>query len=205
MKLKIIILSILFLNLLNAQTKFKVVEKETNSWRSIYSLVDENNKTLKVLDSAKYYHSPNSDKYGYFAIFGMKNNPNWTAIDSNEKILFHVYNTSIGEPNPDYLIENKIRIIDSENKIGFANRRGEIIIKPQFEIVTSFHNGKAIIGTKCKKIPWEEHSNEDDCHHYSIQCENHGFINDKGKILKLGKYKFEELKKEINWKPDNEY
>ncbi|MBU8882075.1 WG repeat-containing protein [Kaistella sp. DKR-2] len=100
--------------------------------------------------------------------------------------------------------ENKIRIIDSEDKIGFANEYGKILIKPQFEIATSFHKGKAIVGEKCKKIPWDEHAKEGDCHHYSIVCENQGFINENGEILKLGKYQFEDIVNEINWKPDDE-
>lgn len=194
------ILSILFLSKLSAQTRFKVEQKETETWRSVYSLIDEKNDLIKVLDSSKYYITFNFDNYGYFAIFGKKGSPGWTAIDAKENILFQVYNTGFGEPSPDYLIENKIRIIDNENKIGFANDKGHIVIEPQFEIVTSFHNGKAIIGEKCKKVPWKEHAKEEDYQHYSIVCENFGFINEKGEILKLGNYTFEEIKKEIDWK-----
>lgn len=196
------ILSVLFLSNLSAQTKFKVEQKETKTWKSVYSLIDEKNNLIKVLDSSKYYVSFNNDDYRYFAVFGKKGSPGWTAIDSNENILFQVYNTSFGEPTPDYLIENKIRIINGKNKIGFANEKGQIIIKPQFEIVTSFHNGKAIIGEKCKKVPWSEHIKEEDCKHYSIVCENFGYINEKGEILKLGNYTFEEIKNEIDWKAD---
>lgn len=202
MKIKLIIISFIFLAKLSAQTKFKVEQKETETWRSVYSLIDEKNNLIKVLDSSKYYITFNFDNYVYFAVFGKKGNPGWTAIDAKENILFQVYNTSIGEPSPDYLIENKIRIIDDENKIGFANEKGQIVIKPQFEIVTSFHNGKAIIGEKCKKVPWKEHAKEEDCQHYSIVCGNFGYINEKGEILKLGNYTFEEIKKEIDWKAD---
>ena len=68
MKLKIIILLFFIFSCFNAQTKFKVEEKETETWRSIYSLFDENNTTLKVLDSAKYIHFMSGYEYGYFAI-----------------------------------------------------------------------------------------------------------------------------------------
>ena len=78
------------------------------------------------------------------------------------KILFEVYNQG-NEINPDYLVENKIRIVDENQKIGFANEKGQIIIKPQFEMVTSFHNGKAIIAESCEKIPWKKHTEESDC------------------------------------------
>lgn len=205
MKLRIKILLFFFTYLINAQIKFKVEERETETWRSIYSLIDEKGKTIKVLDSAKYYHCISGFEYGYFAIFGKKDNPGWSAIDSNENVLFQVYNTSFGEPSPDYLIENKIRIVGENYKIGFANDKGKIIIKPKFEIASSFHKGKAIIGEKCEKILWDKHAKEGDCHHYSIECKNYGYINEKGEVLKLGKYKFEKIAKEINWKPDENY
>ena len=37
------------------QKKFKVEVKETGTWREIYSLVDEEGKTIRQLDIAKYY------------------------------------------------------------------------------------------------------------------------------------------------------
>ncbi|SEH56505.1 WG containing repeat-containing protein [Paenimyroides aquimaris] len=205
MKFTLTLLSVFLFNIVTAQTKFKVVGTEIENWRNIYSLVDEYGKTLKVLDTAKYYISMNDDTIGYFAIFGKKNSPGWSAIDVNENILFQVFNTSFGEPSPDYLIENKIRIIDNEDKIGFANEKGEIIIEPQFEIATSFYNGKAIIGKKCKKIPWGNHEDENGCHHYSITCEYQGYIDEKGTILKLGNYTFDEIKEEIDWKTYDGY
>jgi hypothetical protein len=140
-----------FCNLLYGQKKFKVVAKETGTWRDIYCLVDEQGKLIRELDTAKYYVCFNNEQYVYFAIFGIKNSPRWTAIDADENVLFQVYNTSFGEPSPDNLIEDKIRIVDENNKIGFANNKGTIIIKPLFEVATSFHKGKAIIGDKCKK------------------------------------------------------
>lgn len=200
MKIIFIIISFVFFTHLSAQNKFKVEQKETETWRSLYSLIDEKNNLIKVLDSSKYYLTFNTDNYGYFAIFSKKGSPGWSAIDSDENILFQVYNTSFGEPNPDYLIENKIRIIDSDNKIGFANEKGKIIIKPQFEIVTSFHNGKAIIGEICDKIPWDKHAKENDCQHYSIVCKKYGYINELGEIIESGYATFEEIQKKINWK-----
>lgn len=185
------------------QKKFKVEVKETGTWKSIYCLIDEQGKLIRQLDTLKYYVSFNDDQYGYFAVFGKIGSSGWTAIDANENKLFKVYNISIGEPNPDNLIENKIRIVDENENIGFANHKGEIIIKPQFEIATSFHNSKAIVGQTCKEVAWNAHAKESDCHHYSIVCEKHGYINEKGVILKIGNYSFDTIMKEIDWKmPD---
>lgn len=182
------------------QKKFKVVEQQTNTWRSIYNLVDTNGKTIRQLDTSTYYTCFNIDRYGYFAIVGKKDFKGWAAIDANENILFEVYNTSFGEPTPDYLVEDKIRIVGSNNLIGFANAHGQVIIKPQFEIATTFYQGKAIVGQTCKQIPWVEHPKESDCQHYSITCKKHGYINAKGDLKKIGNYTFEQIAKEINWK-----
>src|SRR5690606_4028728 len=195
------LLLFLFVNVnLQAQTKFKIVESDGQDALIKYTVVDENNQTLNILDPQKYYTAFYDFDYGHFAIVGIKGSPGWFAIDAHENVLFQVYNTSFGEPSPDYLIENKIRIIDNNEKIGFANEKGEIIIEPQFEIATSFYNGKAIIGKKCKKIPWGNHEDENGCHHYSITCEYQGYIDEKGTILKLGNYTFDEKKEEIDWK-----
>ena len=203
MKLIFIIISFVFLSNLNAQNKFKVEQKETETWRSLYSINDEKENLIKQLDSSKYLVSFNDNNLRYFAIFLIKGRRGWSAIDSNEKILFEVYNQG-NEINPDYLVENKIRIVDENQKIGFANEKGQIIIKPQFEIVTSFHNGKAIIGQSCDKIPWDAHEKEDDCHHYSIVCKKYGYINELGGIVESGYSTFEEIQNKLNWKSPEE-
>lgn len=190
---------ILLSHTIYAQKQFRVVVETTTDWREIYNLVDKEGKVIKQLDTAKYLIAFNTDQYVHFAVFGIKGVKGWTAIDANEKILFNVYNTSFGEPTPDYLFENKIRITDSTGLIGFADDKGKIIIKPQFEIATSFRNGKAIIGQHCKKIPWQQHEEESGCHHYSISCERHGYINEKGVVIKLGNYSFDKIKEEIGW------
>jgi hypothetical protein len=198
-KINIIIILFCFFNSLQAQQKFKIEAKETETWRSIYLINDDKGNLIKELDSSKYSVSFNDESLRYFAVFLIKNKRGWSAIDSNEKFLFEVFNQG-DEINPDNLVENRIRIIDENQKIGFADEKGLIIIKPQFEMVTSFHNGKAIIAENCEKIPWNNHAKESDCHHYSIDCKKYGYINDKGKIIELGNYTFEEIQKKINWK-----
>ena len=184
-----------------AQEKFKIKEVQGKDWKSTYYILNEKGKAVKQLDTTKYRICLGGHDYGYFAIFLIKDENGWSAIDKNEKILFKVYNTSIGEPSPDELTENKIRIIDENNKIGFADNKGNIIIEPQFEMVTSFYKGKAIIGEKCSKVPWGNHEEEPGgCHHYTIECERAGYINSKGEIIEIGEFTFEEIKKKIKWK-----
>ncbi len=184
---------------MNEQLKFVVKSKQTKD-DSIYYIVDEKGNKIKELDDSKYIICFTEDVLGYFAVFAMKDKSGWIAIDFNENILFKVYNTSYGEPSPDEIIDNKIRIVDDNNKIGFADYKGNIIIKPQFEMVTSFHNSKAIISENCDKIPWDKHAKENDCHHFSIVCKKNGYINEKGKIQELGNFTFEEIESKIKWK-----
>ena len=125
------------------------------------------------------------------------------AIDKNENLLFKVFNTSSGEPSPDELRYDMIRIIDDSGKIGFANYKGQVVIKPQFEAASSFYKDHAIIGRQCKQILWCcEGKNEDK--HYIIECKQNGYINKSGQILKIGNTTFEQLEKEIGWKGDDD-
>ncbi|MEN9458323.1 MAG: hypothetical protein RL135_901 [Bacteroidota bacterium] len=197
---------IFFVGSISAQKRFKVVYNEANTSVDSYLLVDEKGVIIKQLDTAIYYICFTQDTYGYFAVFGMKNFKGWAAIDAKEKILFNVYNASNGEPNPDILVEGKIRIVNSDNLIGFANSNGQVVIKPQFESVSTFYKGKAIIGKNCKEVPWDKHESENGCHHYSIVCRKHGYINTKGVVIKLGNFTFEKIMKEIGWKsPEEQY
>ncbi|MCS4436812.1 WG repeat-containing protein [Aquiflexum gelatinilyticum] len=181
---------------------FKVEIKETGSWVMIFDLVNQDGKTIRTLDTTKYFSIDlNNYDYGHFAIFQLKDRQGFYAINSNEDILFKVFNTTIGEINPDYLVENKIRIIDESGRIGFANQEGEIIIEPQFEMVTAFFQNKAIIGEGCKVVLINTPEEESGDYHYSTNCSRYGYINENGKILEIGAYSFEEIMDKIQWKP----
>ena len=200
MKTYCLLIFISFFVNIYGQEKFKIKVEAGPNWKSMYYIINEKGEIIKQLDSTKYIISFNRDNYESFAVFGIKGERGWSAIDINEKKLFEVYNTSFGEPTPDQIVENKIRIVDENNKIGFADNKGKIIIKPQFEIATTFHKGKAIIGKGCEKIPWDEHAKEEDCQHFSIVCKKHGYINEKGEEITLGNFTFEEIQKKIKWK-----
>ena len=162
-----------------------------------YSFINKKGDTIKKLDSDKYYSTLNIE-FKNFAVFGIKGKKGWTAIDINEKHLFEVYNKYSGEPSPDDLTEDRIRIVGENGKIGYADEKGKIIIKPQFVFATHFSKGFAIVGSKCQKIS-NPHNNEADCQHVSIKCDQYGYIDKSGSIIKLGNYTFKEIKGEINW------
>lgn len=183
-----------------AQQKFIVQSKDILN-HTVYYMTDEKGKVIRYLDSEKYYMCFNEGQPGYFAVFAMDNASGWVAINANEEVLFEVFNTSYGEPSPDELVENKIRIVDEHDKIGYADEKGNIIIKPQFEMASTFYKGKAIIAENCEKIPWdkEQEKHPEGCHHYSLVCNRNGYIDATGAIKLLGDYTFEEIVKMIKW------
>jgi hypothetical protein len=91
----------------------------------IYYSVDTNGKTIRQLDTSKYYTCFLTD-YSYFAIFGKKDFKGWAAIDANENVLFKCLLQVLGR-HQDYIIENKLRLLIDINLIGFANNKGRSI------------------------------------------------------------------------------
>lgn len=165
-----------------------------------YVFTNQKGDTVTRLDTARYYICF-SDTIQYFAIVGIRNKKGWWAIDRNEKPLFKVFNTSSGEPSPDELRDGMIRIVGDSGKIGFANYKGEIVIEPQFEAASSFYKGKAIVGIHCRQVLWCCKGENAD-KHYITKCEQIGYINKKGQILKVGNQTFEQIQKEIGWKSE---
>ena len=197
----IFLISIILLNInLFSQENYKY--RIGRTWNDItkmeeYSIIKKNGDTIRKLDSQKYIVSL-QDEFNNFAIFSIKDKKGWSAIDINENYLFQVYNRLTGEPFPDYLIENRIRIIGENNKIGFANSNGEIVIEPQFETVTEFNNGFAIFQLECTKIENDIANGQHSGFHY--ECEKTGFIDENGKVIEIGDFDFNEIKEKINWK-----
>jgi hypothetical protein len=179
-----------------------VLEDTTQTQKFGYVFINKNGDTVTRLDTAKYFICF-SDTIQNFAIVGIRNKVGWWAIDKNEKILFKVFNTSSGEPSPDELRQGMIRIVDDSGKIGFANYEGEILITPQFEAASTFHNGKAIIGKQCEQILWCcKGENEDK--HYITECKQTGYINQKGEVQSISSKTFEQIQDEIGWKSEDE-
>lgn len=62
------------------------------------------------------------------------------CINNQGKELFEVYKVDNG---PDYVSDGAFRIVGKNNKIGFADTCGTIIIPPVFSYATPFRNGEA--------------------------------------------------------------
>jgi hypothetical protein len=165
--------------------------------RNEYFYLNTKGDTVINLNPEKY-RLAFTDTFRNFAVISFLNKQGWWAIDRKEKVLFEVFNWCLTEVCPDELENGMIRMIDKERKIGFANEKGEIVIQPQFEYISSFRNGKAIFRKNCKQVPLME-DRKVDLEHIDLVCETYGYIDEKGNIKAEGNYTFDELAKKIGW------
>ncbi|MCD8193303.1 MAG: WG repeat-containing protein, partial [Tannerellaceae bacterium] len=98
------------------------------------------------------------------------------AIDRNNNRLFTVFNYDNG---PDYESEGLFRIIDDNNdRIGFADSQGQIIIQPAYFFVQPFSEGMAAFNEGGKKEALSSLEN-----YSQIVGGKWGYINKQGIIV----------------------
>ncbi|MEG1615576.1 MAG: WG repeat-containing protein [Bacteroidales bacterium] len=85
------------------------------------------------------------------------------------------YKIYMNQDHPDYVVEGLFRIIDRNNRMGFADEHGNVIIKPVFEYVRPFNEGFAAFNVG-GKVNRENSSSE-------ISGGKWGFINKSGMVV----------------------
>ncbi|UZR99531.1 WG repeat-containing protein [Chondrinema litorale] len=93
------------------------------------------------------------------------------AINPKGERLYKVY---LFDNGPDYLIEGMFRIVKND-KIGFADSTGAIVIEPQFACAYQFSDGKAKVAFDCEL--------EEDGEHSAMVSDNWIFIDKTGEIV----------------------
>ena len=93
-----------------------------------------------------------TDTFKHFAVV-LDDNNRFAAINKEQNVLFYVLPFDNG---PDYTSEGLFRIID-KGKIGYANMKGEIVIKPTYQCALPFEDGKAKVTRKCEYRMKDEH------------------------------------------------
>lgn len=128
----------------------------------LYSMVD----TTSVL--TKYGYSDNHkmvvpyDKYLFNYTdtiktigFVLKRKEGIVAINAKGIELFKVFTFDNG---PDYVSEGLFRIVGKYQKMGFANMKGQVIIKPAYDAAYPFVDGRALVCKGCSILQNGEHS-----------------------------------------------
>jgi hypothetical protein len=115
-----------------------------------------------------YCHSEIFDKIAFVTFANRQGD---YVIDRKENVLFEVV---VSDTKPDKVSEGLFRIKKNE-KIGFANMQGEIVIEPQFDSASPFINGYAAVCVGGQLILEHEI--------YFIKGGKWGFINKSGKLV----------------------
>lgn len=175
------------------------VAKEQKNSKSKYVFINTQGQIVMQLDSDQY-EKCYTDTMMHFAIVKFKHKKGFWAIDKNKKIIFEVYDKNGDATLPDALNCKMIRITDGSKKIGFANDRGQIIVKPIYDYATDFYQDKAVIGNKCevKIVGCAEPSHPGgDSNIYDLVCKNYGYLDINGKLHLWGKYSQNDLESKI--------
>jgi hypothetical protein len=120
----------------------------------------------------KYGYIPYvTDTFRSFAYVWLPNR-GLVAINKKEQVLFEPY---YFDTAPDELNEGLMRITRNE-KVGFADKDGTIIIEPVYDVASTFEKGHAWVGFNCyREILYDEHN--------PTICRQNGIIDKKGKLL----------------------
>ena len=118
----------------------------------------------------KKYVTSYTDTITTFGIVGT--NRKLIGINQQGEELYEVYFYDNG---PDYVSEGLFRIIQN-GKIGYADKKGKIVIQPQFKCASPFNNGKAKVTFKCTK-------EKDVYGHTRTKNNTWFFINSKGEKI----------------------
>ncbi|WP_306354047.1 WG repeat-containing protein [Flavobacterium sp. '19STA2R22 D10 B1'] len=113
------------------------------------------------------------------AAFVLSNNK-WVMIDKQEKVLLEPF---IYDNGPDYTVEGLFRYVEN-NKIGFANEKGEKVIPAQFDFAFYFSEGLAAFSVGGEKVM------DSGGEHWFWGGGTWGYVNAKGKIVIPPKYDY---------------
>lgn len=96
------------------------------------------------------------------------------GINRKGEVLFDAF--IYGDVQLDSYAEGLVRILQNE-KIGFADETGKIVIKPNYKCAYPFINGRAKVAYECKDV-------KDGLEHSNWESESWFYINKKGEKIK---------------------
>jgi len=149
-----------------SDTLYRVYKGDLYELGVLSGYVNEKGDTIIPIGKYQYCFS---DTVTAYAIVGDKSG--FYAIDQKENRLFEVYWFDNGS---DYIKDGLFRIKRNE-KIGYANTKGEIVIEPQFDCAYPFENGKAKVSYECELQKVGEHT--------EMRSDNWFYIDKEGKKI----------------------
>ena len=126
-----IIISLLCSFVLEAQTIFKCCDGNNICYK---------NSLGKTIVRSKKYTIAFSDSISSIGFVGTRKGK-VVCIINHGKELFEVYNVDNG---PDYVSDGLFRIVGKDDKVGFADTCGAVVIPPVFSYANPFLNGVSL-------------------------------------------------------------
>jgi len=131
----------------------------------LYGFMDQHDR---VVIDAQY---PAAMEFSEFGIAAVADSSGWTYIDTQGNMLIRPF---IYDNGPDYFSEGLSRFIENE-KIGFFNESGHVVIEAQWDFAYPFQDGRAAVCNGCPFTMNREHD--------SITGGDWGYIDKTGKII----------------------
>ena len=132
------------------ESSSKLLTKDKENYGVLYSFSLNNKIGFKDKNGSiiikPIYNSVLSDTFSNKINFVL--DTSFWAINKQGKKILRPF---IYDNGPDYISEGLFRYIQND-KIGYANKDGDIKIKPYFDGAFPFNNNRAVVCTGCKEI-----------------------------------------------------
>jgi hypothetical protein len=113
-----------------------------------------------------------TDTFKNYAIVS-KSGLGMIGINRKEKILYKVF---VFDNGPDEISDGHFRIIKN-NKIGYADSLGNIVIQPTYDCAQPYEKGVALVSNNCRVVLSDEE-------HWHWESDNWFYIDKTGKRVK---------------------
>ena len=151
---------------------FAITDEEELQYGARVAYLNQQGDT--IIPFGKYAYL-GSDTLVYFAnVMEFPNDSSygkWIAIDQQQRVLYDIVAIDNG---PDYFQEGLVRVKRNE-KMGFANQYGQVVIPCAYDFVGWFEAGKAKVALKAQAIKEGEHTR--------IEAEEWFFIDKQGQRI----------------------
>lgn len=152
------------------QNHFLFLQTDTTKLIEKYAYTNRNNKIIVPYGKYNMCWTDTIRSIG----FVMKTGSGCVAIDNKGNELFKVYVVDNGN---DYPSEGIFRILnDTEDKMGYADMNGKILVSPKYDAVTPFSEGMAAVANGTQKIDISDGEGR-----FVFKGGSWGFIDKKGK------------------------
>lgn len=148
---------------------FLVLKVDTTARYEQYAYVNQDGQTVVPYNRYLLCYTDTIRTIG----FVFKPNVGCVAINNKGKELFNVFTVDNGN---DYPKDGLFRILDkSGTKMGVANMKGQVIVKPKYDAIFPYYEGLAAVAVGCKTV-----RPQDDPEHEYVVGGKWGFIDKQG-------------------------